>query len=333
MIDDIFKYHFALGLYAKYKRVNSKSVSGSKKILANTDILVDISGYALGSDWSLASTLYYTSKIKTASKYGIKVYLMPQSFGPFDYTKIISPFINKIIKSSLKSPSIIFARENEGLELLTNKYKLENVELSPDLVLQNESLNMGNIYRKAPIIRDLDIKKDSVAIVPNMKNFKHGNKDEVIKLYIKAINRLLELGKNIYIVRHSFEDIEACEAIKSEFPNKKEVVLLTDEYSCLEYDNLVKSFDYIIASRYHSIVHAYREGVPCIALGWATKYHELLDRFNQSDYIFDVREGIEFEKFISGIDKINQRHSNEKRTLKKALEEIQNHNVFTKIEL
>lgn len=328
ILDDIFSYHFAYGLYGKYKGIDKKLIKKSKEILENTEYLIDISGYALGSDWSFAATLYYTSKIKTANKYGAKVYLMPQSFGPFDYKGIIGRYINSRIKNSLDLCTKIYAREKDGLRLLTERYNLKNVELSTDLVLQNKKIDLKNIFSGKPIIRDLEIKKNSVAIVPNMKNFKHGNKEEVVKTYVKAVKKLLELDKNVYLVRHSFEDIKACELIKSEFEDYDSVILLGDDYSCIEYDNMVKKFEFLIASRYHSIIHAYREGVPCIALGWAIKYHELLGRFNQSDYIFDVRKNINYDDFLDKITKINNNRSIDSTKISEELKKVRNMNVF-----
>ncbi|MDZ7835034.1 MAG: polysaccharide pyruvyl transferase family protein [Alkalibacterium sp.] len=74
---------------------------------------------------------------------------------------------------------------------------------------------------------------------------------------------------------------------------KRYVILLDRDISSLEFDILVEKLDFIIGSRFHSIVHSYKNHVPCIAIGWATKYHELLKLFGQYDYMFDVRESLD----------------------------------------
>ena len=328
---DLFKILFGFGIYAKIKKVNKNIIYESKKILQETDMLIDISGYALGSNWNLASTLHYISKIRAAKKYGIKVFLMPQSFGPFDYKGVKGIFINAQIKNTLKYASIIYARESEGFDLLTKRFNLVNVRLSSDLVLQNEGIDLNKIYNNLPMIKKFEIRNSSVAIIPNMKNFKYGNKDEIIKLYKASIDKLLGLDKTIYLVRHSYEDIQACEIIKSRFRENEKVILLTEDYSCLEYDEMVKEFDYIIASRYHSIVHAYRQGIPCIALGWATKYYELLSIFNQERYVFDVREKVDLNKFLDKIDAIDEKYTIESTEIKENLRTLRGNNIFTAI--
>ncbi len=330
---DIFKTFFGMGLYSKLKRMDLNKVNESKTILSKTDIVIDISGFALSSNWGPISTLFYLSRIKTAKRNGAKVFLMPQSFGPFKYNKIIQFFIDRELENSLRLADLIYAREKEGYILLTEKYGLRNVELSPDLVLQNSGINLSNIYSKVPSQINIDIRNNSVAIVPNMRNFEHGNKEEIIELYKKSVEKLLSLGKNIYLIRHSCEDIVACEIIKSLFPNNGDVILLVDDYSCIDYENIVRKFDFILASRYHSIVHAYREGIPCIALGWATKYHELLERYEQGKYVFDVRKGIDYAKYINKIELMNMKYDEESDVILQINKRIIDTNIFNNMKL
>src|SRR5690625_7730019 len=104
----------------------------------------------------------------------------------------------------------------------------------------------------------------------------------MLKIYKKIIEVLIGKGVNVYLIRHSYEDIEACILIKELFENEEKVVLVSEEFSCIDYDELVVKFNYLIASRYHSIIHAYKNNIPCISLGWATKYYELLSLFEQN---------------------------------------------------
>ncbi len=333
IIHDVFKSLLGYGTYAKLKKIDKDIIDESKQILRNTDFLLDISGYALGSNWKLRSVLYYLSRIRIAKKHGIKVFLMPQSYGPFDYPVIIDSFMKRLIKDSLKRASKIYARENEGFNLLTQEFNLDNVELSPDLVLQNKEIDLKKIYNEVPGICDLNIENNSVAIVPNMKNFRFGNISEIISLYEQSIKKMLEMGLTVYLLRHSYEDIEACEMIKEKFKGNDKVFLLSDEYSCFEYESMVKKFKFIIASRYHSIIHAYKNGIPCIALGWAVKYHELLKLFGQEKYIYDVRGDLDFQKFIDSVQQINDNHNKETALINKKLAIIQQSNIFDSIDL
>lgn len=298
-----------------------------KKILNDTYAIVDISGYALSSQWGVGGTVEYLTKIILAKKYGIKVYLMPQSFGPFSYKGAAKPIINYLLKKYMNYPEVIYAREKEGYNYLHNDYKLTNVKKTYDLVLLNKAVNLSNIYKVTPKISVFNNAKD-IAIVPNVRNFDHGNTEKIMLLYDTIINKLINMGKIVCIARHSYEDIEACKMIKKRFMDNDNVVLIDDDMSCIEFDQLVKKFDFIIGSRFHSIVHAYKNGVPCIAIGWATKYHELLKSFKQEKFIFDVRNNIDIESVEKAVDIMSEQHKKESEIISSILKEIQIYNVF-----
>ncbi|KYG30592.1 polysaccharide pyruvyl transferase family protein [Alkalihalobacillus trypoxylicola] len=315
---------------AKAKKVDKKYSSvlpKIKKVLLNTEAIIDVSGYALSSQFGTGSSLGYLLRIKLAKKYGIDVYLMPQSFGPFSYKGLGKPIIKFLMKDAIKYPKVIYARENEGYNFLAIDYKLKNVKKSYDLVLMNKGINLSNVFKEMPEIPDFQ-NIGGVAIVPNMKNLKHGNVKQIISLYSSVIKSLLKSGKKVYLIRHSFEDIKACEMIKEKFYENENVIMITDDMSSFEFDELVKKFDFIIGSRFHSIVHAYKNSIPCIALGWATKYHELLEIFNQENYIFDVRNNLDTKKVESAVETMLYQYQKESKNISEQLSKVQNHNVF-----
>lgn len=321
------------GGLAKYisliKHPDKTKIVRFKNILRMTDYIIDVSGYALSSNWGFRGTIIYLMRIYMAKHFNIPVYIFPQSFGPFLYKGIFKPIADIMIKHIMQYPEIIYTREMEGYKQLTEYYNLKNVKMSHDLVLLNRKLDLAKIYCLIPNIKRIEIKPGSIAILPNMKNFAHGNKDEIMSLYVKMINTLLILEKKIYIMRHSYEDIEACQLIKNEFINNEEVVFLPDDFSCLDYEGFVSGFDYLISSRYHSIVHAYKNFVPCIVLGWATKYHELLHTFEQSKYLFDVRISIDHNAVLKSITTMEKQYQVESKRIKDILLTVQeNNNVF-----
>ena len=72
----------------------------------------------------------------------------------------------------------------------------------------------------------------------------------------------------------------------------------------MEITNIFKNFDFVIASRYHSIIHGYEVGVPAVIIGWAEKYHELANLFEQEEFIFDTREKINLDDLSIAINKM-----------------------------
>lgn len=320
------------------KSIKSSKVNNDKnkveKTLKNTDMIIDISGYALSSQFSNANTINYLTNIMLAKKYNIPIYLFPQSFGPFTYNGVSKYLIKNLMRNNLKYPKFIFARELEGFNYI-KEYTNHNLEKSFDIVLQgsneyniNSIFNEGHYFNK---VINIEIKVNSVAIVPNVKTIKHGNKKLLLDTYKYFLNHLLELNMNVYLLRHSTEDLELCKDIKGIYYDDKNVILLENEFDCIEVHSLFEKFNFIIASRYHSIIHAYKNGIPVIALGWAIKYQELLQHFEQQKYLFDVRQHYEKADYLHVLNTMVDKRDNESAKIVDKLEEIQKTTIFDKI--
>lgn len=299
----------------------------AEAIYRNTDFIVDVSGYALGANWSDKICNDYLDILEFAQAFGIPVYLMPQSFGPFDFGEERQA-LNARIQRLLPTAKVIFAREQEGYDALVNTYGLKNVRLAHDLVLGNKGIDLANIFVSAPTLDLPEIRPNSVAVIPNSMNSSVSSQEAVLELYTKAIHALLSQGKTVYLLSHSTVDSALCSKLKELFLTNENVILLAQDFSCLEFNALVKKFDYLIASRFHSIVHAFKNGVPCIALGWATKYHDLLKLFDQEQYILDVRNKIGEEQIAAAIALMDAHYPDEAGKIQKGLAAVQKQNVF-----
>lgn len=306
---------------------NSKELQEAEDIYKHCDAMVDVSGYALGSNWSAATCNRYLDHLEFAQAFGIPVYLMPQSFGPFDFGEERQA-LNARIQRLLPTAKVIFAREQEGYDALVNTYGLKNVRLAHDLVLGNKGIDLANIFVSAPTLDLPEIRPNSVAVIPNSMNSSVSSQEAVLELYTKAIHALLSQGKTVYLLSHSTVDSALCSKLKEPFLTNENVILLAQDFSCLEFNALVKKFDYLIASRFHSIVHAFKNGVPCIALGWATKYHDLLKLFDQEQYILDVRDEIGEEQIAAAIALMDAHYPDEAGKIQKGLAAVQKQNVF-----
>ncbi len=312
------------------RKGNLWQINSVKKIMPLIDIIVDISGFNIGKRWSAIAQEDYLDNIRIAKKYGIPIYLMPQSFGTFDYPED-TKYIIQEIKELFPYPKKIFAREKEGYQLLAGLFGLSNVEQSSDLVLQNKGVSLENIFKVPPVVNVPKVKKNAVGIIPNLQCFIHGDKDYNLEIYKAVIKKLLEKRKTIYLFRHSFEDFDLCKEIYN-YVNNESVVVLPNDFSCIEYDEFIKQFDFIVCSRYHGIVHAYRNSVPGILLGWAVKYLELAELLGQDQYAFDITKSeTNISDILAAVDKMCNDFKKESYTIKTNLESIQNDNCFDKV--
>ena len=309
-----------------------KKYAQLRDILPSLTAVLDISGYALSSQWGYDNSMKYIQTLKWAEKNGIPVFLLPQSFGPFDYGDN-QYTADKEIKKSLAGVECIFAREKNGKELLKKKYGLKNVVLSADMVLQCKKLTLNEIFQSMP--EDIGVRistHKNVAVIPNVRNLEHGNKEIVMKMYDAAVRTLLKLDRNVYLVAHSKEDGAICEKLKKDYSNNGRVFLVEEDLNCIQYESFVSFMDYIIGSRFHSIVHAYKEDIPCVAIGWAVKYKELLERFGQIQYAVDVRSNNAENALLEAINRMEINYTHEKAKIAESLKIIQDQNCFDVIE-
>lgn len=304
-----------------------------RELWRETDLLIDISGYSIGTDWGVHTSLLAALRGKVASLFGAKVYYMPQSFGPCDFGGFRGRCTEILLKKWLSCADILFAREKPGYDLLIHKYGLKNVRLSCDLVLQNKEIDLSNVYKDIPDMLRIEVKAHSIAVIPNAKTLRFGRKEKLMSLYQNIINRMLDRRYHVYLMFHSSEDRKICKELKDLFAEEERVVLVQDELSCIEYGWAVRQFDFVIASRYHSIIHAYKEGIPCIVLGWAVKYTELLSLFGQEKFVFDVRGEIDERKLLAMIAEMERHYEVYSGQVKEKLEEIQKENVFDLVEI
>lgn len=298
------------------------------ELLPRLDGIIDVSGYALASHGRINETKRYMNYLQLAKSFQISYYIMPQSFGPFDYDEKTK----EELISLLSFAKVIYAREREGYRLLVDHFHLTNVKYSKDLVLQNKNISLKNIYRNL----DDDLKiyqkyniftENNVAVIPNIQNYRYGNQEKVLQMYIDIVQKLMSLGREVYIISYS-EDWDVCKDIFEAVKKNKKAHLYNEEFDCIEFGELIRNFHYVIASRFHAVVHAYKEYKPCVVIGWAEKYKELLKSFHQEKFVFNVQEFLDKENILQAVEYLDQEYEKESRVIASIMPSMQKENCF-----
>lgn len=329
VVDVIRKNNLKQNIYYMLKGYDKKDNDKQNEFFSDVDLMIDISGYGLGDAWNKYEIEHYLYRIECAKYFGTKVYLMPQSFGPF---KTFDKSLLKRTKRALEYVSTIYAREQQGYDLLMDNFNLKNVKMSYDLVLNNKTVDLNSVYKNVPMLCDIDVKSNSIAIIPNAQNSKVCSEKVLLEAYKSLIDKFIAYSKNVYILRHSNMDIDICEKI-FKMSNNNNVFLIEQELSCVEFSNIVEKFDFVVASRFHSVVHSYKNAVPCLTIGWAVKYLELHKLFHQEKYCFDVRNNFDTSKLLSAAEDLLNNHSKQSEIISKELNQVQKHNIFDDINL
>lgn len=307
-------------LFVPNKRSYLTDLKNVASIVKKTDVLIDISGFKLGDKWGEEAAITYCDWIRIFKDNGAKVYLMPQSFGSFSF----SDKTMKFIVASLKRVDIIHAREKSGYDVL-KKLGLNNVVLFNDSVLIEKQFDAGKIIKDIQKYKEdiLVTSKHNIGVIPNARLFDKGNvnQDLLLDFYIKIIAKNAKDTNYYYLLlAHAGEDLEICRRIKKAFPNNENVVLVNHVLYSFNYEELTKKLDFIVASRYHSIVHAYKEGTPAVIIGWSDKYNEVAGVFEQREYIVDTNV---LDDGLTIFDNMLKNYIVERDKISNKLEEVQ----------
>jgi len=297
-----------------------------ERTLREADAILDASGYALGSGWGRREALALLLTIRIARRYKKKIVLMPQSFGPFDWGRRDDAHFIDLVRRDLSYPVKIFSREAEGYECL-EALGLTNVELSADMVIREKSFPKISDTCSSANGAGVDLPAaGSVGFVLNENLFRIGDSQAVGRLYTQMIDRLVGDGERVYILRTSSRDLNFIEGIHGGLKNRSKVEVIAKEYSSPELMEVMGQFKYIVASRYHSIVFAYRRSVPAVVLGWSAKYSDLAKLFGQEEYLVDIRHP-EPCRIMDKIERMRANHAIESSNIEGCLGKVQETSV------
>ena len=300
------------------------------KIYRNTDLMVDISGYGLGANWDYKNERLYFEHLEYAKCFDIPMYLLPQSFGPFPFTGSHAEELNEKAAKLLPCMKLICAREQEGYDALTGTYGLSNVILAGDLVLNSPGIDLASVY-KTVVRPDLPVlAENSAVLIPNIRNASEIDEQRLLEIYCGCVRQLLEIGKTVYILRHSDQDQPLSRRIKEPFADDSRVVLLEQEYSFTDLGSILEQCSLAVASRFHSVVCAYKKGVPCIILGWAVKYRDLAAAYHQEEYAFDIRT-LDEDALYRAIPKLDASRDEQSRIIKEISGRSNKESIFDRI--
>lgn len=330
-----YKFYAKIKNYIKVHLLQKKSddlfFSEYQKVLKKIDLILDVSGLILRYKKSEKSNLdlYYMYMIMFAHKKNIPIILMPQSFGPFEYSfGIKKTLMTYLMKKYLSYPICIYAREKKGYNLMKEKFNLTNIVYSTDLVLQTQEIKLDLVLKTESITDQYLLPSNTVAIIPHSLHFSTKNyKNKFLELYKDIIKLLLDEDKEILVFCHADGDIKVLGLIKDMYPNESKVKYLNEKIDSISYCQIIKQCQFAIAGRYHSIVHAYKEKIPCITFGWAEKYEELFSLMKQEKYYFDM-DDIDINKVLNVVREMCNIYPKEKNIIEKRLEDIQKDNCF-----
>lgn len=236
----------------------------------DVDLIIDASGFAYADFWGPKVVEYKLGDfIKNKYKKNTKLILLPQAFGPFNDIKLKESFESIVDKATL-----IFARDLKSYDYLISAYgKRENIKLYPDFT---NILDVGE---------PVEYSEGNICIIPNSKMLVGGenNKKNYYDFLIKIIEKF---NKDVYFLIHEgIDDINIAKDINELLESKIPIVI---EDSPIVIKRRIKSSKFVITSRYHGLISALSQGIPCLTTSWSHKYLMVLEDYNLKDCLIDI---------------------------------------------
>lgn len=208
---------------------------------------------------------------------GKKVIKTPASYGPITQKADITTarITSKYIFNAM------YAREQESLQELKRVSPKKELSYCPDL---------ANLIP----FKVTDNTIPTVGFAVSSQIIKSWNKDEP---YIDCMVNLIRHIQNNYGCRivlipneihkgNPYNDFHVANEIKSCFPESDNVILFDSQNEdFFAQRDLIASCDAIVSGRYHSCVASLSASVPTLVTGWHYKYRELMELYDQTEYI------------------------------------------------
>jgi len=243
------------------------------------DVVLDASGFSYSDQWGTASTAELNNSVQRWKKNKTTVILLPQAFGPFELGK------NKAnIAAAVSKCDLVYVRDKRSLDYLKSAVGNTacNFRLSPDFtnLLDATPSDLANQY------------KNQVCIVPNFRMLDKTDKsqaEQYLTDLTTAIAALKAREKSVYFLVHDSKlDLWVCEQINSRISFPLPILQHDDP---LVLKGILKESLFVIGSRFHALISALSQGVPCIGIGWSHKYSELMKDYGIPQFLHRTGSG------------------------------------------
>ena len=268
-------------------------------------------------------TMYYQIyHIKLALAMKKKVYIMPNSYGPFK-----SERTKKMLIKLFDKCSVVTARESISADGDKNGLG-KDIALFPDLAFFLEKKERSKI--------NLDENKKYVAItVRPYRFYQYSNPKEKYEAYkntfVKFAEYLNDKGYTPLFVVHTravndHENDALCiKEITQLIPKKESYQIIEDDdLDCYDLKALYAKCEFIIGTRFHSVIFSVEQDVPAIAITYGgNKGDGIMKDMDMQEYAIKIGE-LSYEKLTKKFEQLEKEKDS-------AVEKIEKYKKHTKL--
>ncbi len=255
--------------------------------------LHDYSGGLVG----LYTMYFQTYHIRLATRMNKKIYIMPNSYGPFknNYTaKMLNRILNKC--------EIVTARESISSDATKNGLQ-RDIERYPDLAfyLETKSNNRVNEHYKKLHLSTTQNCVVAITVRPyrfygyeNPEKKYYEYKQTFVKFieYLQA-NKIVALLVVHTRAENDHENDERCiDEIFTMLKSHKDVHKISNNnFNCYDIKNVYSNCSYVVGTRFHSVIFSLQQSIPCLAVTYGGhKGDGIMDDLGLPEYAIQIGE-------------------------------------------
>ncbi|MGE0375464.1 MAG: polysaccharide pyruvyl transferase family protein [Planctomycetaceae bacterium] len=263
-----------LGRAAVAQRMMSPAFRKTYGLVVDSDIdaVLDASGFAYGDQWGMQPTQTAAREAIKLRRTGRTLVLLPQAFGPFSGRELASQ-----ARRLIESAALVFARDDASfrhVQELGGPY--EHVHRAPDF-----SMIVTGCVPSA-----FDSPANLVCVVPNIRMLDRGTESDR-NAYVGFLAACIREAREhdlepMYLFHDAATDRQVAEMVDARlgFPLAR-----IDESRPERLKGILGQAHVVVGSRFHALVGALSQAVPCIVAGWSHKYEMLLQDFGCEPFL------------------------------------------------
>ncbi len=272
-------------------------ISDMRRKIKKVYMGVDVSGYAYGDSRDYKQPLETIKAIKFCRERGGKFVFMPQAWGSFKM-----PDVARNVKEMLKLSDDFFVRDVVSRDYIAGLLGKEgaSVPVYPDIAFTfpHPGLEPGEKILSSIGLQSSDRKL--LAICPNMRVYARsegkGESSEYVQKLVKIARYAIDnLNMDVVLVPNEVRPVEGyhpddrfiCRLLHKAIDDQKRCLYVSEYYSASEVKSVLGHADLVVASRFHSLIFALSQGIPCLAISWSHKYRELFALFGMEKFVVE----------------------------------------------
>ncbi len=283
-----------------------------------SDLIVSASGISFTDEFGMIKIYHFSKFMQIPLLLNKPVIKFTQSIGPFKtrYNKMIA-------KLSMKNVNVIMARGKQSFNNLKSIGITKNVIELPDIVL---SMKMEKSQKAQDCISKIG-SGTVIGITPNIvcKRLSPTNHYENVLINLCEFILTKYQDAKIILIPHTIEedsigkddDMSICTNLEKSINSNRVYIENVVNYEPEELKWLISKLDFFIGSRFHSLIESVSTCVPSMAIGWNTKYNEMMSWVELKENVIQIED-----LKLDGTIKMFENHFNNRASIKTHLETI-----------